>query len=173
MDRWPEHVDFVEGSVDATDIPSDIDGDMVTVVTALHHFPPSMVEGIISEVARRGSSLFVAEGFPRDLLRASAYIPALVAGASVNPFVCERRRVGKMLITYAFPVLAATGMWDWLVSALRVYQPDELIEMGRRVAPGYRWTKGEASIMTWGRATYVFGRPRETESARSEDSRSV
>ena len=159
VEQWPERVDFVDRPVDATHIPADLEGDMVTVVNALHHFPPKVVEELFREVTQRGSSIFIAEAFARSFGRASAYIPALITAAAVNPFVCERRRFGKLLITFAFPVFMLTGGWDWAVSTMRIYQPDELIAIGRRIAPHYRWTEGEEPFWPWGRAVYVFGRP--------------
>lgn len=168
VERWPGLLRFVDRPVDATDIPADLEGDLVTVVNALHHFPPEMVEGMITEVVRRGSALFIAEAFPRDPLRATAYWPALVLAAAVNPFVCDRRRMGKALATFVVPVVMVAGVWDWVVSVLRIHRPEDLVEMGRAIAPHYDWSHGEAAFPPWGRAIFVFGRPRELRCSRSD-----
>jgi hypothetical protein len=167
VQRRPDLLGFVDRPVDATDIPADLGGDLVTVVNALHHFPPEMVEGMITEVVRRGSALFIAEAFPRDPLRATAYWPALTLAAAVNPFVCDRRRLGKALATFVVPVVMVAGVWDWVVSVLRIHRPEDLVEMGRSIAPHYHWSHGEAAFPPWGRAVFVFGRPREPRASRT------
>jgi hypothetical protein len=158
-ERWPGNLDFVSHPVDATAIPAELEGDMVTVVNALHHFPPEIVGRLIAEVAGRGSTLFVAEAFPRSVLRASAYIPWLLAAAAANPFIAAERRLGKALISFGVPLIPIGGGWDWLASTIRIHQPEELVELGRAAAPHYTWSHGETPFPPWGRATFVVGRP--------------
>jgi ubiquinone/menaquinone biosynthesis C-methylase UbiE len=158
-DRHPGWLDFVESPVDATRLPADTfargRAELVTVINALHHLPEPAVAAMLAEVTRRGASIFVAEGFPRSLARATAYLPALVAAV---PAALSRTRSQRLLkLWLAVTVLPVTGGWDWFASALRVHEPAELIEVARTIAPGYRWRHGAAPFPPWGRAVYLVG----------------
>jgi hypothetical protein len=155
---WNGRVRFAAEPVDATNLP-DLHGCLVTIFNALHHFPPATVRAFFAEIARRGSALLVVEAFPRSLLRASVYLPALAASVVVNPFLCQRRGLLKALLTLPLPALPLTGLWDWLVSALRIHEPPELLAIARETAPHYRWEIGETPYGWWGRAGHLLGRP--------------
>ncbi len=158
-EQWPDHVDFVAEPVDATRIPSELPGGVVTIVNGLHHFPLSVAREVIAEVARRRAALFVAECFPRDLLRGAAFLPAAGLGFLVNPWVCERHGLLKAALSVPLPLLAATGLWDWLASVMRIHEPAELAVVAREVAPDYRWETGSAAFAPLGKAVYLVGLP--------------
>lgn len=153
-------VDFVPRPVDATRLGSDLDARAVTIVNGLHHFPQEKVHAIIAQVAARGAALFVSEGFPRSVLRASALVPALGLSWLENPFRCAARGPQKALWSFGLPVLTVTGLWDWLASALRIHEPAELLATARSAAPHHRWSGGEAPFAGWGQAIYLAGLPR-------------
>ena len=168
LDGWREQqansrvpLAFVERPVDATNIPEDIDAELVTVVNALHHFPFDVAVKMIEAVTRRGSALFIAEAFPRNLFFASAYLPPLGLAWLKNPFVCERRGLAKALLSFPLPAITLTGLWDWLVSALRIHEPEELAEAARSIAPDYQWSCGASPYGPWGRAVYLSGVPQD------------
>lgn len=158
--RWPERVDFVPRPVDATRIPADLDGHVVTIINGLHHFPLETAHTILGEVTRRGSALFVVEGFPRSFWRSSAMAPTLGMGLLKNPLRCERGGLAKALLSFALPLLTVTGLWDWFASTLRIHEPAELIRAARLIGPDYDWEHGAAWYPPWGKALYLSGIPR-------------
>ncbi len=157
--KLPEHVDFVTQPVDATCIPGGLEGDLVTVVNALHHFPKPLVRTLFEQVVKRGSALYVAEAFPRSFVRASAFLLPLGLACWRNPLVCERNGWAKAALSWPFPVLSVTGLWDWMVSVVRMYEPADLLGIARDIAPHYYWQHGSASYGGWGEATYFWGAP--------------
>ena len=158
-ERAGGRLDFVAESVDATRLPPDPAGGVTTIINALHHFPPERVRAIIAAVARRGSTLFVAEAFGRSLRRASVYWPSLTLAAIVNPFVCKRRGWLKAALTWLMPVVTLSGVWDWFASAMREFEPAELAAFAQEAAPQYRWEFGHVNYGWWGRAGYLIGAP--------------
>ena len=154
-DQHPSWLDFVEEPLDATSIPGTIGGDLVTIVNALHHFPAEGVRGVIEGAVRREASIFIAEGFPRSVLRATAYLPSLLRAIPEALRTTSGRKLEKILLS--FSVLPVTGGWDWLASALRIHEPAELVELGRDVAPHYRWRHDFVPFPPWGRAVYAVG----------------
>jgi hypothetical protein len=151
-------LDFAERPVDATKLPRDVEGELITIVNGLHHFPEEVAWTIIGGAVQRRASIFVAEGFPRDLLRATAYLPSLVEAIPRALASTRGRKLAKLAAILT--VLPLTGGWDWLVSALRIHEPSELLPVAMKVAPHYRWTQGERSFAGWGRAVYLAGTPR-------------
>ena len=154
----PIQVNYIDHPVDATNVPAEVEADMVTIVNALHHFPMDMVSAIIKDATNRGTAFFMAEAFPRDFFRASAFLPALGLSMLKNPWLCERRGLAKALLSIPAPILTATGLWDWGVSAIRIHEPEELLPLAREIAPDYYWKFGSAAYRPWGRAVYLHGR---------------
>lgn len=150
--RW---VDFSAAPVDATALPDELEGQVVTIINGLHHFPLEQVQKIFGSVIERGASIFVGEGFPRSVLRATAYLPSLALALPTALARTQRRRGAKFAASLT--VLPPLGLWDWLVSALRIHEPAELAALGRAMAPDYRWTQGELRLALWGRAGYLSG----------------
>ncbi len=159
--QWPDHLDFVPHPVDATDLPPDLDGQVVTIVNGLHHFPIELVRAIIASVIRRGSAMFIAEAFPRSFLRSSVYLLPLGMAMVQNPFICERHGLAKALLSLPpLPLLSATGVWDWFASTLRIHEPEELSAVARPLSADYEWLPGAAEFPPWGKAVYLWGFPK-------------
>ncbi|MBI4705051.1 MAG: hypothetical protein HY744_28425 [Deltaproteobacteria bacterium] len=131
----------------------------MTIVNGLHHFPLPRVRAVIEQVTARGAALFVAEGFTRSFWRASALGPAIGLGWAANPLLCQRGGLVKALLSGPMPLLTATGLWDWIASAMRIHEGAEIVALGRAVAPGYRWEHGVVGYPPWGRAVWVRGLP--------------
>ena len=68
-------------------------------------------------------------------------------------------RPGRFLWTYLLPVTPLLIFWDGLVSALRVYSPDELRELVAEL-DDYDWDIGTVSAGKGPqRITYLIGKP--------------
>ncbi|MBM4318999.1 MAG: class I SAM-dependent methyltransferase [Deltaproteobacteria bacterium] len=159
--RWGAQLDFVPRPVDATALPGELldgpDGKLVTVVSALHHFPEEMVRALLGELAVHGAAIYVAECFPRSLLRASAYLPALLSELAVGSQ--QLRRAGPLRALLYHPLALLGGLWDYFASILRIHEGEELLQLARRIAPHYSWGHGLAPFPPWGRALYFWGIP--------------
>ncbi|MBI5481619.1 MAG: hypothetical protein HY906_22370 [Deltaproteobacteria bacterium] len=157
--RHPGLVEVVDEPVDACDVPARHDQPARTIVNALHHLPPAAAARLVADSVARRRALFVAEGFPRSLRRMAATLPAMLAAGAVNPWVAPRDRWQKLLVTWATPAVAATGLWDAAVSALRMYSEAELRAMAAG-ANDYEWQYREVPFFPGGRATVFWGIPR-------------
>ncbi|MDX2086973.1 MAG: hypothetical protein SFX73_03935 [Kofleriaceae bacterium] len=152
--------------VDAMAVPAELRG-LRTMFSALHHFRPDQVKALLaSAVAARSHVAFFDGGSSPALRR----VPLLLipVGAMVNatflllvplfvvPFV-RPLRASRWLLTYLLPLVPILFAWDGTVSALRVYAPEELLEIARSVPGGdsYIWEAGRG-----GQALYLTGRPR-------------
>ena len=64
------------------------------------------------------------------------FAAALVAVPFVRPW-----KASRLLLTYAVPAIPVLFAWDGMVSGLRAYTPEELLELARSVrgSEGYAW----------------------------------
>ena len=157
--RHPGLVEVVDEPLDACDVPARHDRAARSIINALHHLPPPLAARLIADSVAKRRALFVAEGFPRSLLRMAASLPILLAAGAVNPLIAPRERWQKLLVTWATPVVAVTGLWDAAVSAVRMHGEAELRAMAAG-ARGYEWEYREVPFFPGGRATVFWGIPR-------------
>ncbi|MBI4615384.1 MAG: class I SAM-dependent methyltransferase [Planctomycetes bacterium] len=159
--RYPGTIDFRPEPVDATDVSPGIEHSVRTIVGAFHHFPPDLARRILESAVRDRKGIFVIEAFPRSVIRFTAMMPYFTLAALAGPFTAPKNRLLKFLVTYLVPVLWPVGLFDGIVSALRIYKEEEVESMGRALDAGYVWEFGVSPYPPWGRATWFSGRPAE------------
>jgi hypothetical protein len=157
--RHPGLVEVVDEPLDACDVPARHDRAARSIINALHHLRPPLAARLIADTVAKRRALFVAEGFPRSLRRLGAMLPALLAAGALNPVLAPRGRWLKALCSWATPVVAAAGLWDAAVSALRMHSEAELRAMAAS-ARAYEWEYREVPFFPGGRATVFWGIPR-------------
>ena len=127
--RQPDHLSFNPDPVDASAVSTNIDHDARTVFTAFHHFSPDAARDLIADAVAQDKALFLYEGFTRNLGRILTTMPAMGPCVWLNPWYTKKDRLAKVIFTYLIPLIPMVSMWDAIVSVLRVYSRDELMEM--------------------------------------------
>lgn len=138
-------IDFMAEPVDASAVPETLAG-VRTIFNGLHHFRPDLARAVLADAARQGQPIGVFEMLARTVphILTAPLIPLMVLLATpfVRPF-----RPGRLLWTYALPVVPLVTLWDGLVSMLRVYSTAELAELVRGLDyPGYQWEIDELRV---------------------------
>lgn len=155
--------------IDARALPADLEGTR-TIFSALHHFAPADVQAMLADAAKQGRNFAAFEATHRSgkalLLTMFTPIVALLLTPAIRPV-----RLPRLLFTYLIPIIPLVILWDGLVSCLRTYRPDELLDMARAATPdgSYHWEAGEVGTGPLP-VTYLIGRPAETGTASSEPS---
>lgn len=109
-----------------------------TMFTSFHHFSPRDAEGILARAVEERASIAifeVTERAPGSFLRIFAFLFLIFP---LTPFI-RPFRVSRILFTYFLPLIPLIVFWDGIVSCFRSYTEEELLQMGERVAPQYRW----------------------------------
>lgn len=158
----PGAIDFVPEPVDATGVPDELDQPARTILEAFHHFPPELAGRILADCVRQRRAVFVLEGFPRSLPRLLAIVPAMTVAMAATPFRTRRDRLAKLLGTFVVPVIPAIGLWDAVVSVLRIHTEEELRAMVEPLGGGYTWEYRRIPYAPGGLATAFFGIPPRT-----------
>jgi hypothetical protein len=158
---YPGVIDFEPEPVDATHIPERLaHGRARVMINALHHLSPEIARGIFEDAVRCGSGIFISEGFERTPLGFAAMLPAAGPAFVATPFLSSHDRLAKMLLTFATPIPALAGLWDGLVSSLRVYDREDLEAMVAPFGGGYDWKYGTYTFFPGGKGYYFYGAPR-------------
>jgi len=152
-------VTVVENPVEATDVPSDLEG-FWTMFSSFHHFKKPEARRILANAVRQRRGIGVFEYTERNFL---VWGPTILAMPLfiwfATPFIrpLSWRRV---LWTNLLPVVPFLAAWDGLVSCLRTYSPAELLALTPEPSPGaYTWEAGRLRSFGGCRITYLLGWP--------------
>ena len=152
-------VDFAADSVDATAVPPALTGGIRTVFSAMHHFEPALVRGILSDAQSAGEPIAVFEGTRRSLPALFFYsftpLAVLVMTPFIRPFSWTR-----LFFTYVVPIVPLVAWWDGIVSCLRTYSEKELHALTADLdRDGWTWEVGSMPGAPLIPATYLVGYP--------------
>jgi hypothetical protein len=150
---------YLEISIDATDVPSDLKG-FRTLFTSFHHFRPDAARTVLADAVSKNEGVGIFEYTERNWLIWT--LPTLLIPLFVwlcTPFF-RPFRWRRLVWTYLIPVVPIIAMWDGFVSNLRTYSVAELQHMVQSIDdPGYRWQTGKIRSIGLSRVTYLIGSP--------------
>jgi hypothetical protein len=157
--RSESAIGFCEESVDARDVPSELDG-FRTIFTSFHHFSPDEARAIIQNSVDAGEGIGVFEITKRTASAMLLIILWSLAPYFLTPFI-RPFRWSRLLCTYVVPIIPFVLLFDGVVSCLRTYRTGELQEVVSRLrANGYQWQAGECQDSRLGiPITYLIGYP--------------
>ncbi|MGB1016996.1 MAG: hypothetical protein ACPG4T_22855 [Nannocystaceae bacterium] len=157
--QWPGKITVKTDPVDATAVPADLPHQARTVISAFHHFPPQLAARMLADAVANRQAIFIVEPCPRRFSRFAAMVPILALSMYINPLLAGSKRLLKSLLTYGVPVVPALGLWDGLISTMRMYNRSELKQMTSELGGGYRWQFHEVPFFPGGLATVFEGIP--------------
>ncbi len=155
-------VRYFEESIDAQAVPPELKGTR-TIFDALHHFRPDKARMILRDAVSQRQPIVVFEVLRRtipDLIpMCLGWIHTLLLTPFIRPFSFMR-----LLFTYVIPLAPFILPWDGIVSILRCYRADELMEMATSVegSEGYTWETGEYKKAGLFPVTYLVGIPNKS-----------
>ncbi|MGK5090572.1 hypothetical protein WDW89_01000 [Deltaproteobacteria bacterium TL4] len=155
--RYPGQIEVISESLDATDVPERFDQSARTIISAFHHFPPELASKILFDCVRKQRAIFILEPFPRDLLSLAPLMLPNLAALLINPLLTHKDRILKMIFTYAFLTPLVIGSWDGVISVLRMYTEDELLDMVKPFGETYHWEYHKVPIALGGAITAFWG----------------
>ena len=154
---------YLAEPVDAIDVPSHLQG-MRTLFEGFHHFEPERAVSILRDALEKRVAIGIFEASLKPplglLLLLLAPLTTLASYLLVTPFI-QPRTLSRFFWTYLVPIVPLATCWDGVVSLLRVYSPQELIELtGPLRRDDYVWEAGRASTGTpIFEFTYLIGYP--------------
>jgi hypothetical protein len=152
-------IDFVEKSVDATQVPNEIKG-FRAMFSAVHHFKPEQVKAMLQDAVDNNAAISLFDGGDKNLVSILGILLLhplvfLFGTPFFKPF-----KFSRLFFTYILPLIPLYTMWDGLVSVLRFYQPAELLKIAKSTnAAHYTWRHGKTRSKFGLHATYLIGYP--------------
>ena len=135
---------------------------MRTIFNGFHHFRPRDAQAILADTVRKRRAIAVVEGSDSRLLGIIFILlmPLMMLAMTprIRPF-----RWSRLLLTYVLPAIPLLGLFDGIVSMLRIYNPRELREMvaGIPGADSFDWDIGTQPVKGSPIGlTYLIGVPR-------------
>jgi hypothetical protein len=134
------------------------------MLNSFHHFSKEAAKKILLNAIEKGHPIFIHESFPRGILRIFSMLHLLLPAVLFNPWITKKHQFKKILFTYFIPVIPILGLWDGLVSTLRIHSEKEMMEMVQthhnESNVDFDWTYQEIKFRPFGRATYFYGIPK-------------
>ncbi len=158
-ERHPKHIRVIKEAVDATDVAPKFKQPARTIISTFHHFPPELARAILADSARQRRALFILEGFPRDLRALTPILAGATLPVLANPLTSDKDQLLKAWFTYVQPVIPVLGIWDAIVSVLRVYTEDELMAMVAPFRKKFSWEYHRIATRLGGTLTVFMGIP--------------
>jgi hypothetical protein len=153
-------VKFCPDSVDALKVPRGLTG-VRTIFSSFHHFPPDVAAAILQDAVDAGQPIGVFEITRRAPSAIALMLPWSLLAFLYTPLI-RPFRWSRLLWTYVVPLIPLVLLFDGVVSCLRSYHPQEMLEIARKLTgTEYDWSAGEISEAAVGiPITYLIGCPR-------------
>lgn len=157
--RCSPHLAYEMQPIDATEIPPHLTG-CRTLFTTFHHFTPGTAADILRDAACQGQGIAIFEQTRRSLPALALMLVLAPAALLVTPFL-RPFRLSRLVFTYLLPLIPLVLCFDGIVSCLRTYHPQELLELAAPSStPGYTWEAGRLpSPLSPLGITYLIGWP--------------
>jgi len=154
-------ISFLDTSVDAADVPATLKG-FRTIFSGFHHFDNSFAKSVLKNAVDANSGIGIFDGGNKNIL-------AILAILIVHPIVFffftpffRPFRFSRLFFTYIIPVIPFCTVWDGIVSIIRLYKPNELLNIANEVEPeNYQWRSGNLRSKFGLNVTFLIGFPVE------------
>ena len=145
--------------VDAANVPAELKG-FRTIFSGFHHFDKEKAEDVLKNAvgARQGIAIF--DGGNRTIWM----ILLILIAHPFLLFFCtpffRPFRFSRLLFTYLIPVIPFCTVWDGIISIIRLYSPDELMELAHKTnSEQYTWISGKVRNKFGMSIAYLVGYP--------------
>ncbi len=149
----------IKTPVNAADVPSDIKG-FRTIFSGFHHFEWQKATDVLKNSVEAGEGIAIFDGGNKSL----GMILLIIIVHPVLLFFCTPFfmpfRLSRYIFTYLIPVIPFCTVWDGVISILRLYSPDELLQIARNATNGnFIWTSGKVKNKFGMSIAYLVGYP--------------
>lgn len=156
--EFPGQVDYIATPLDAfAEGNAGSEAPLRSICTGFHHLTPEQARRFLAAVTARTDGLFIMEPMPRTWLSplmSLLTLPLLM----LAPFFAHRFSLKKLALSTLLPLVPLMIVFDGVVSALRMYHPDELLVLLPESArKQWRWEWGTQRCLLVHKATYLFG----------------
>lgn len=142
-DKTKKGISFISKPVDAINVPSEATG-FRTIFSGFHHFDHGTAKKVLQNAvdARQGIGIFDGGNKSVWMVLVIVIIHPLLLFLC-TPFL-RPFSISRLFFTYLVPVIPFCTVWDGVFSIIRLYKPDELLQMALEVErENYTWVSGK------------------------------
>ncbi len=153
---------FCKEPVDATRVSPALAG-FRTLFSGFHHFDEKSAVNLLQNAVEAKEGIAIFDGGNRSLwfiVLILFFHP--VAFLLFTPFI-KPFSVKRLLFTYLLPIVPFCTIWDGIASVLRLYTPDEMLQLSNQTKNSecfYHWNAGFISNRIGIRIAYLMGIPK-------------
>ncbi len=153
------HIGSHDGSVDARDVPEELEG-VRTMFLSFHHFRPQDAKAILQDAVNKGRPIAIFEGQERSVPSIIAMIFSPITVLLMTPMI-RPFRLSRLLFTYLIPIVPLFVLWDGVVSSLRTYSVKEMNSLIEELDNGssFSWEVGKVKSGP-GKLLFLTGMPK-------------
>ena len=152
---------FYKEPVDATCVPTSLPG-FRTLFSGFHHFDKKAAVQLLQNAVDAEEGIAIFDGGSRSiwfivLILFFHPVAFLLFTPFITPFSAKR-----LLFTYILPVVPFCAIWDGIASVLRLYTPDEMLQLANKTKSSlclYQWKAGVTTNRIGIRIAYLTGIP--------------
>lgn len=152
-------ISFLDTSVDAAAVPSTLNG-FRTIFSGFHHFDKIIAKAVLKNAVEAQSGIGIFDGGDKHILAVLAILvfhPLLFF--FFTPFF-RPFRLSRLFFTYIIPIIPFCTVWDGIVSIIRLYRANDLLQIAKEVEPSeYQWSSGKKKCKFGLHVTYLIGYP--------------
>jgi len=152
-------ISFISSPVDAGNVPFDLKG-FRTLFSGFHHFDQEKGKEVLKNAVEAKEGIGIFDGGDRNLWMILLIIVIhpimlLLCTPFFRPF-----SISRLLFTYVLPVIPFCAIWDGIFSIIRLYTPEELLQMADDIHSGkYTWISGKVRNKYGMGIAYLIGYP--------------
>ena len=145
--------------VNAADVPRTLKG-FRTMFSAFHHFDEDTAKKVLQNAVDAGEGIAIFDGSRSGPFLLLILLFQPVAFLLFTPFI-KPFSVWRLVFTYLLPVVPLCTVWDGVMSALRLYQPEEMLLLSRSAdaSGAYTWNAGKVRNRVGISIAYLTGVP--------------
>jgi len=153
---------FNKNPIDALTASNNMRG-LKTIFSAFHHFDFETGKKVLQNAVDNKSSIAIFDAAERKWL----YIFSVLFSTIFFMFLCtpffRPFKLSRIIFTYLIPMIPVFGLFDGIISMLRIYNPEELMQMAKETNSNhYIWKSGLLKNKIGTNVTYLIGYPQRT-----------
>jgi hypothetical protein len=152
-------ISFLDSPVDAADVPETIRG-FRTIFSGFHHFDHRLAKAVLKNAVDAQSGIGIFDGGNKNILAILFILIVHPVGFFFFTPFFKPFRFSRLVFTYIIPIIPFCTIWDGIVSIIRLYKPNELLQIAREVEPEtYHWNSGKKKSKFGLNVTFLIGYP--------------
>jgi hypothetical protein len=152
-------ISYISMPVDASSVPSELKG-YRTIFSGFHHFEKEKARQVLKDAVEAKQGIAIFDGGNRNFWM----VLLLIFTHPVLLFLCtpffKPFRISRLVFTYLIPIIPICTIWDGIISILRLYSPDEMMQIAKEIDNDqYIWISGKVRNKFGMSIAYMTGYP--------------